>query len=169
MSRPIRLRTLPGGGYQPRAPTSEPRFPIGGTGVTSPGNRPGRKPRGPQPHQALVKAALEWLRWRVRDGWWWENKTVAVFDPEKQVWRAGGVEPGAADILGCWRGLHIELEAKVGKDRLSPPQRQHAARIEAAGGVHRVFRSIEDVERIVAEIEPAPRPVHGVRQGLDHA
>lgn len=54
---------------------------------------------------------------------------------------------GVGDIVGCYRGRHIEIEVKVGRDQISPDQAEHGAAIIEAGGVYLVARDFDGFEK----------------------
>ena len=72
--------------------------------------------------------------------------------PECFFWKEHGGQYGTAgipDIIVCYKGRFIALEAKVGRNK---PTRLQAATIEQirrAGGVAAVVRSVEEVEEIM--------------------
>jgi hypothetical protein len=55
-------------------------------------------------------------------------------------WTTGNSNKGAADIRALYKGISIDIEVKVGKDKLSEAQIKEAARIESAGGSYIVAR-----------------------------
>ena len=57
---------------------------------------------------------------------------------------------GHADVIGCLKGLHVELEVKIGRDRLSPVQYARLSRVIQAGGWAFIVRSKEDVDHALS-------------------
>lgn len=53
-------------------------------------------------------------------------------------------ESGTPDLVGCWRGLFIGWECKVGKNKQSEQQREAQKLIEASGGKYFIVRSLDD-------------------------
>ena len=53
--------------------------------------------------------------------------------------------PGVADIIGCHNGRMFAIEIKTQAGRLTPYQQRFLDRVNAAGGIGFVARSIEDV------------------------
>jgi hypothetical protein len=74
------------------------------------------------------------LFWRVNVG---VSKTV-----DGRTIRYG--LPGQADIAGCYRGRHIEIEVKTPKGRLSLHQERWKDAVQRAGGVYVVARRPAD-------------------------
>lgn len=59
---------------------------------------------------------------------------------------------GALDIAATLRGRAIWIDAKIGKDRLTPAQVKFCAAQERAGGIAFAARSVDDVtDRLTAE------------------
>lgn len=90
--------------------------------------------------KSLQKATLKYLRER---GFWAINIHGNEF------------VRGVPDILACILGRFVALELKTGEGVVSTIQTQRLRAIEKSGGVARVVRSIEDVERIITEIKQA--------------
>lgn len=67
-------------------------------------------------------------------------------------WKEHGGQYGTAgipDIIVCYRGRFVGLEAKAGANRAPRLQAATIQQILAAGGVAAVVRSVEDVRRIM--------------------
>lgn len=94
-----------------------------------------------QPEGRLVKK----IRDRLHDRGAWTCKIQGDGDTFQEV--------GLPDIFCCYRGFFIGLEVKT--DAGDPSARQLAVlkRIQAAGGVGRVVRSWDEVERILAKLD----------------
>lgn len=121
-----------------------------------------RKPRQ-YPEEALQKTVAIFLdHWLLGPALWWatpnQKGTRSTF--EQQLLVALGVKEGIPDIWVLFHGrLHgIELKAppKVlkrgasrAKPRLSDAQKEMHPRLEAAGAVVTVARSLEEVERFL--------------------
>ena len=62
---------------------------------------------------------------------------------------------GIPDIVGCYRGVYLGLEAKVpGRENtVTELQQAQLDKIEEAGGVSAVVTSIQDVDDALAEAE----------------
>jgi hypothetical protein len=52
---------------------------------------------------------------------------------------------GVLDINACLKGRFLAIDAKIGRDRLSPTQINFTASVERAGGIAFAAYSIEDV------------------------
>lgn len=64
-----------------------------------------------------------------------------------------GSKPGDPDIVICYKGRYIGIEAKSPVGRQSPIQKVRMKEIRDAGGIYEIVRKVEDVERILGEIE----------------
>lgn len=51
-------------------------------------------------------------------------------------WTHGGTRKGTADIHAIYKGRHISIEIKIGKDRVSDSQLLEKSRVEKAGGFY---------------------------------
>ena len=54
-------------------------------------------------------------------------------------------EKGISDIIGCHNGRFLAIEIKTERGRVTPHQQRFIDRVNAAGGIGFVARSIEDV------------------------
>ena len=85
--------------------------------------------------------------------WWRQNVGVGVA-PGKRVIRFG--VPGMADIGGCYRGRHVEIEVKAPRGRQSDQQKLWAAAITKVGGIYVLARSVEQVLAELAAVGELP-------------
>jgi penicillin-binding protein-related factor A (putative recombinase) len=56
-----------------------------------------------------------------------------------------GSAPGVPDLVGCYQGRLLAIEIKTPTGKLSPQQEYFLTKINEAGGVAFVARSVEDV------------------------
>lgn len=77
----------------------------------------------------------------------WENKTVGIWDPTKEVFRKPKRSiKGASDIMAVdWHGRVVCVEIKSGEDRLSADQTIFAAEIIGRGGIYLIVSQIQDL------------------------
>ena len=76
--------------------------------------------------------------------------------PDTFAWKEHGGQYGTAgipDIIVCYHGHFVGLEAKVGKNQPTKLQSVTIEQIRKAGGTAVVVRSIEDVKAALAETE----------------
>lgn len=59
---------------------------------------------------------------------------------------------GVPDIICCYKGLFIGLELKQENGRATELQKKKLEAINNAGGIGRIIRSVEEVEKLFKEI-----------------
>ena len=60
---------------------------------------------------------------------------------------------GIPDIICCYRGRFLGLEAKLPTGKLTELQKRALDRINAAGGIARRVESVDDVRAIIAQVD----------------
>ena len=76
--------------------------------------------------------------------------------PDCFFWKEHGGQYGTAgipDIIVCYKGWFIALEAKVGKNKPTKLQAATIDKIRQAGGTAAVVYSVEDVKAVLSEME----------------
>ena len=76
--------------------------------------------------------------------------------PDCFFWKEHGGQYGTAgipDIVVCYKGRFIALEAKVGKNKPTKLQAASIDKIRQAGGTAAVVYSVEDVKAVLSEME----------------
>lgn len=76
--------------------------------------------------------------------------------PECFFWKEHGGQYGTAgipDIIVCYKGRFIALEAKVGKNQPTKLQAATIDKIRQAGGIASVVYSLENVKTVLSETE----------------
>ena len=76
--------------------------------------------------------------------------------PECFFWKEHGGQYGTAgipDIIVCYKGRFVGLEAKVGKNQPTKLQTATIEQIRKAGGTAAVVRSIADVKTVLEDME----------------
>lgn len=63
-----------------------------------------------------------------------------------------GSKPGDPDIVVCFKGRYVALEAKSPVGLLSPIQKARRDEIRKAGGIYEVVRTLDEVKRIMETI-----------------
>lgn len=108
----------------------------------------------------LTRAIVDYLNlipqcagWRVNNtGIYQEAKPVKGDQNEgirnrpvmtKGFWRPGA-RKGLADISGIYKGKSLQIEVKIGKDKLSPDQIKMMEEVKAAGGLYYVAQSFSE-------------------------
>jgi hypothetical protein len=109
----------------------------------------------PQRETRVVGDVLQAVRC-LQGGKFWRNNTgVAVMPGRRAPVRFG--EPGAADILGAFRGLPVAIECKTATGRQSAVQKRWQADWEAAGGRYIIARCVADAFAGLAVDASTPR------------
>jgi hypothetical protein len=78
----------------------------------------------------------------------WRNNNTAVYDPKINGYRSFNGMKGVGDILAVHNGVFYSIECKA-NTKQSPDQILFQKRLEHAGGVYIVARSIEDVDNFL--------------------
>lgn len=94
---------------------------------------------------SLTSAAINFLT--LIGFYAWENKTVGIWDPKKNIYRIPARKiKGAPDIMAIdWHGRLVCVEIKTGKDRLSADQTIFAAEIIGRDGIYLIVSDIQDL------------------------
>ena len=67
---------------------------------------------------------------------------------------------GIPDIICCYKGRFLGLEAKLPGGKLTELQRRTLDKINAAGGIARQVQSVDDVKVIIAQADRERRDAH---------
>jgi hypothetical protein len=80
------------------------------------------------------------------------NNTVGVYDNKTKSYRTGHPSAlGSGDILACIGGRWLEIEIKVGSDRMSFRQRARKERVERAGGLYWMVHGVDQFLKLMEE------------------
>lgn len=64
---------------------------------------------------------------------------------------------GVPDIIACYKGRFLGLEAKLPGGRLTELQKRAIEKINRAGGIARRVESVEDVQAVIAQADDEQR------------
>lgn len=95
---------------------------------------------------------LNWLEWK--NIYAWKTKTTGTFDRRRGCFISTSrlYRKGVADVIGILpMGRLFAIEVKSQKGRLQENQKTFLGEIEKRGGLALVARSLEDVEKGLAE------------------
>lgn len=108
-------------------------------------------PEIPISESVILRQILTYLR--LKKIFCWRQNTTGVYDSKAGTYRTRsyGSLKGVSDILGVHRGRALAIEVKSAKGRLSPEQTEFLRIFTESGGIAFVARSIEDVEKSLAE------------------
>ena len=76
--------------------------------------------------------------------------------PECFYWKEHGGQYGTAgipDIIACYKGRFVALEAKAGKNKPTKLQAATIDKIRQAGGTASIVRCVDDVKQIIKGLE----------------
>jgi hypothetical protein len=63
------------------------------------------------------------------------------------------VKKGTADIHAVYKGRHLSIEVKIGKDRQSEEQKDVQKSVEAAGGHYFIARNFDDFHQWITSLQ----------------
>ena len=63
--------------------------------------------------------------------------------PSKGIRIPSNTKKGVADVHAVYKGLHLSIEIKIGKDKQSPAQVEMQNRVEAAGGHYYIAKDFQ--------------------------
>ena len=105
-----------------------------------------RKPRS-HAHTDLVHAVLDYFGIYPDKIRAWQANTAALAVGKRFI-RCG--RKGQADVSGIWHnGIRVEVEMKIGKDKLRPEQIEFRDEILEMGGIYVECRSLDDIRFLV--------------------
>ncbi len=84
------------------------------------------------------------------------KKYLASLGGDVFFWKEHGGPYGTSgipDIICCYKGRFLGLEAKLPGGRLTELQKRALNRINAAGGIARRVESVEDVKAVIAQAD----------------
>jgi hypothetical protein len=60
---------------------------------------------------------------------------------------------GVPDVIACYKGRFLGLEAKLPGGRLTELQKHAIAKINCAGGIARRVESVDDVKAVITQVD----------------
>ena len=89
----------------------------------------------------LTKAIIDFID--LSGGWATRVSTEGRYIKSKDIRIPSSVKTGTADIHACWKGLHLSIEVKVGKDVQSDAQIQIQSDVTKAGGHYFIAKDFQ--------------------------
>lgn len=89
----------------------------------------------------LTRAVLRCIE--LHGGYAVRINTQGQFNEKLGKWTTGTTRRGTADVHAVVNGLHLSIEIKIGRDRLTGEQRATAEDVERAGGRYFVAHDFE--------------------------
>ena len=105
-----------------------------------------------QPEAIIQRHIVQYL-WMQKEYFGFTVKNGGTFDPRIGQYRANsgaGYRRGVSDLVGAWNGQLFCIEVKTATGRLSEHQEKFRQDVIAAGGLHLVARSVDDIVNWVA-------------------
>lgn len=100
------------------------------------------------PEKSIENGILRWLN--LSGIFAWKNQSVGIFDPVKKIYRRSNNPfhiKGVSDVLGILPdGRLLAIEVKSATGRASPEQIAFIDKINTAGGLAFVARSLDEVQ-----------------------
>src|SRR5690242_433063 len=90
----------------------------------------------------LTRCIIDWITFKGGSAVRISSQGQARKLNDKWQWTRGSTRNGVADVHAIFRGRHLSIEVKVGKDRMSEAQIKERVRVEAAGGLYFVARDM---------------------------
>ena len=98
----------------------------------------------------LTKAIVSWID--LSGGWATRISTEGRYIESLGKRIPSSVKKGTADIHACWKGMHLSIEVKIGKDRQSDEQKDVQKSVEAAGGHYYIATTFEAFHQWITSI-----------------
>lgn len=89
----------------------------------------------------LTKAIIDFID--LSGGWATRISTEGRYIKSIDARIPSSVKTGTADIHACWKGMHLSIEVKVGKDTQSEVQKEVEAAIRRAGGQYFIAKTFD--------------------------
>lgn len=98
----------------------------------------------------IQKSILDWLAWNGIFAWRNQRIPTPIRRGRQIVGlrRADPATVGMPDILCCYKGRLIGLEVKTDKGKQEEAQKEWQDKLERAGGLYYIVRSVDDVEKL---------------------
>lgn len=91
------------------------------------------------------------------------KKYLASLGSDVFFWKEHGGPYGTSgvpDIICCYRGRFLGLEVKLPTGKLTALQMRAIEKINHAGGIARRVESVEDVQRVIEQVDDERRNTH---------
>ena len=89
----------------------------------------------------LTKSIIQYVT--LKGGWVTRINTTGVWDEKIKKFRKTNMDKGTADIHGCYKGRHLSIEVKYGKDTMSDEQKEMMEKVSNSGGWYCVARTLD--------------------------
>lgn len=101
---------------------------------------------------AVTEAIIRYIE--AKGGYAVRINTQGQWVEKKQQWiKPKTTRKGTADIHACWNGLHLSIEVKIGRDRLSLHQQMTREDVIKAGGIYYVAGNFDTFREWFTKLE----------------
>ena len=90
----------------------------------------------------LTKSVIAYIR--LQGGFAARINSTGIFDNKLGKYRRSGARKGMSDIVATIGGKSINIEIKIGRDKMRPEQLKVKQEVEAAGGIYIVASSFDN-------------------------
>jgi len=91
----------------------------------------------------LTRSIIDWINFKGGSATRISSQGQMRIIGGQKKWTKSNSRKGIADIHAVYKGKHLSIEVKIGKDRMSEAQEKEKERIEAAGGLYFIARDME--------------------------
>lgn len=92
----------------------------------------------------LTRCIIDWINYNGGDAMRINTTGTMRKVNGRMQWTHSGMRRGTADIHAIIQGKAVSIEIKIGRDRMSEHQHKERERIERAGGMYFVARSMNE-------------------------
>jgi hypothetical protein len=94
---------------------------------------------------ALTKCIIAYIR--TLGGFASRINTTGMYRADIKKFVRTTQRKGLADVRGLINGKSVDIEVKIGKDRMSPEQKQVKSEVEQAGGIYIIARNFAQFKK----------------------
>lgn len=80
----------------------------------------------------------------ILGGWASRVNNMGVYDRRLNKYRRSTQKKGIADIIATYKGLSLQIEVKIGRDKQSEAQEHVQQKVTEAGGLYYIARNFTD-------------------------
>lgn len=90
----------------------------------------------------LTSAVVKYIE--LLGGWASRVNSMGVYDRRLNKYRRSTQKKGIADIIATYKGLSLQIEVKIGRDKQSEDQERVQQQVTEAGGLYYIARNFTD-------------------------
>ena len=104
--------------------------------------KPRKTPYRKSEANALTKCIVQYIEYN--GGFASRINNMGTYRPGLQRYTRSNSKKGIADIMGTYKGISLNIEVKIGRDKLSEYQIQVQEKVTKAGGIYYIARNFSD-------------------------